>query len=46
MEKVCPKCHKVHEDMSDKFCSNCGTKLKAREKRKTNTTRIKAQNSC
>ena len=34
MEKVCPKCHKVHEDMSDKFCSNCGTKLKAREKRK------------
>ena len=34
MEKFCPKCHKVHEDMSDKFCSNCGTKLKAREKRK------------
>lgn len=34
MEKVCPKCHKVHENMSDKFCSNCGTKLKAREKRK------------
>ena len=34
MEKVCPKCHKIHEDMKDKFCSNCGTKLKAREKRK------------
>ena len=34
MEKFCPKCHKVHEDMRDKFCSNCGTKLKDREKRK------------
>ena len=34
MEKVCPKCHKVHEDMKDKFCSNCGTKLITREKRK------------
>lgn len=34
MEKFCPKCHKIHEDMKDKFCSNCGTKLKTREKRK------------
>ena len=34
MEKYCPKCHKIHPDMKDKFCSNCGTELKAREKRK------------
>lgn len=32
MEKFCPKCHKIHEDMKDKFCSNCGTKLKTRKK--------------
>ena len=34
MEKYCPKCHKIHGNMGDKFCSNCGTKLKSREKRK------------
>lgn len=34
MEKYCPKCHKIYENMKDKFCSNCGTKLKSREKRK------------
>lgn len=44
MEKFCPKCHKIHEDMKDKFCSNCGTKLKTREKKKTNTSCIKTPN--
>ena len=35
MEKYCPKCHKTYEnDKSNKFCLNCGTQLKTREKRK------------
>lgn len=32
MEKYCPKCHKIHEDIEDEFCSKCGTKLKISEK--------------
>ena len=35
MEKYCPKCHKIYDNnKNNKFCLNCGTKLKTREKRK------------
>ena len=34
MEKYCPKCHKIFDDMKAKYCTNCATELIAREKRK------------
>ena len=31
MEKYCPKCHKIYNDMKAKFCTNCATELLTRK---------------
>ena len=31
MEKVCPKCHKIHEDMKDKLIKNYINNLKIKD---------------
>jgi len=33
MEKYCPKCNKIFEDMKDNYCSKCGGELMARHGR-------------
>lgn len=31
MEKYCPKCHKIYNDINAKFCTNCATELITRK---------------